>query len=156
MFHIILVEPDIPQNTGNIIRLAANTGSTLEIIHPTGFSWDAKALRRAGLDYHDLAHVRHHDNLESLIDIADIQRFWLCSSHAKTPYHKVSFQRGDGLVFGSETRGLSSQHRQALAGHQAITIPMMRHARCLNLANAVSVITYEALRQQHFDFDVIA
>lgn len=148
MFHIALYQPEIPPNTGNIIRLAANTGCTLHLIHPLGFGWDDKQLRRAGLDYHEFSRIIHHDNFESFINQYGSHRIFACTTKAKQFYTECVYQKEDIFLFGPETRGLPDDVRNDLS-HQ-IKIPMLAHSRSLNLSNAVAVIVYEALRQVGF------
>jgi tRNA (cytidine/uridine-2'-O-)-methyltransferase len=152
MFHVVLVEPEIPPNTGNIIRLCANTGSTLHLVRPLGFRLDAKSLKRSGLDYHELAEVRVHARLDTCLETLAGSR-WLGIETAGTrPYTEERYRAGDALVFGSETRGLSEQALAALGGRAGLLrIPMSAPAsRSLNLSNAVAVVVYEAWRQLAF------
>ena len=150
MFHIALFEPEIPPNTGNIIRLCANTGSTLHLIHPLGFELEDKQLRRAGLDYRDMAVVREHADFESFIETVKPQRLYACSTRGTRGYVDVSFEPGDGLLFGPETRGLPQEMLDAMNPETLIRIPMTSGNRSLNLSNAVAVIVYEAWRQIGF------
>lgn len=152
MFHIVLVEPEIPPNTGNIIRLAANTGCTLHLVEPLGFSMDDKHMRRAGLDYHEYAEVRRHADWPSFLvseQPAPERMFALTTRGTRTPYD-LAFQPGDWLVFGSETRGLSEQVRASFAPSQTLKLPMRAGQRSLNLSNAVAVTVFEAWRQNGF------
>ncbi|MDR3454886.1 MAG: tRNA (cytidine(34)-2'-O)-methyltransferase [Rhodoferax sp.] len=152
MFHIVLVEPEIPPNTGNIIRLAANTGCTLHLVEPLGFSMDDKLLRRAGLDYHEYAKVRRHADWASFVATqapAPERMFALTTRGTRSPY-EVAFARGDWLVFGSETRGLAPTLRASFAPAQCLRLPMQVGQRSLNLSNAVAVTVFEAWRQHHF------
>lgn len=152
MFHIVLVEPEIPPNTGNIIRLAANTGCTLHLIEPLGFSMDDKHMRRAGLDYHEYAEVRRHADWVTFVATekpAPERMFALTTRAARSPYD-VAFARGDWLVFGSETRGLAPALRASFAPAQCLRLPMRAGQRSLNLSNAVAVTVFEAWRQNHF------
>ena len=150
MFRIALFEPEIPPNTGNIIRLAANIGAELHLIEPLGFSLDDKKLRRAGLDYHEFSSVQTHASWhacqEQLGSPPDI-RFFACSTRGKMRYDKINYQSGDVLLFGPETRGLPAQLLESLPEEQRIRLPMQPQSRSLNLSNAVSVIAYEAWRQ---------
>lgn len=153
MFNIVLVEPEIPPNTGNIIRLCANCGATLHLIKPLGFNFDDKKVRRAGLDYHDLANVQIHDTLDDFFAVVQPQTFFACSTKGKVNYTDVEYHAGDALIFGPETRGLDSAYLQSLPANSVIRIPMLKESRSLNLANAVSIITYEAWRQNGFSSD---
>ena len=150
MFHIVLFEPEIPPNTGNIIRLCANTGSLLHLIRPLGFELDDKRLRRAGLDYHEFANVKVYDDYSSFLDTAKPERIFACTTRGRQDYSKASYQPGDFLMFGPETRGLPESVRHSLADDRNIRIPMLASSRSLNLSNAVAVILYEAWRQQGF------
>ena len=147
MLNIVLFEPEIPPNTGNIIRLCANTGFRLHIIEPMGFTWDDKRLRRAGLDYHEFAAVvRHHDYATFLQNENPARLFALTTKG--TPAHSaVTFQKGDYLMFGPETRGLPASILDAMPTEQKIRIPMMPDSRSMNLSNSVAVVVYEAWRQ---------
>lgn len=147
--HIALYEPEIPPNTGNIIRLCANTGAQLHLIHPLGFELDDAKLRRAGLDYREWADVRQHDNLQALCAELD-GRLLACSTRGQSPYHEMQYQDGDVLLFGPETRGLPQSVLDSLAPSQRLRIPMRPGNRSLNLSNAVAVVLYEAWRQLGF------
>ena len=150
MFNVALYEPEIPPNTGNIIRLCANSGSTLHLIHPLGFDLQEKQLRRAGLDYHELARLREHMNLQAFLQQIDGQRLFACSTRGTRLYSDCRFQKGDCLLFGPETRGLPQSTLDALPREQVIRIPMQPGNRSLNLSNAVAVLVYEAWRQLRF------
>ncbi|MGV6826893.1 MAG: tRNA (cytidine(34)-2'-O)-methyltransferase [bacterium] len=150
MFHIALHEPRIAPNTGNIIRLAANTGCQLHLIGPLGFSLENKQLRRAGLDYHDLAHVSRHADFEEFVSSLPSPRIFACTTKGATLYHDISYQPGDVLLFGSETSGLPDDVRADSRVTDRIRIPMLARNRSLNLANSVSIISYEAWRQLGF------
>lgn len=150
LFHIILFEPEIPPNTGNIIRLCANTGAALHLVQPLGFKLDDKHLRRAGLDYHEWAKISVHKSLEDLLAEVQPKRLWACSTRGQKRYDKVRFGPGDGLLFGPETRGLPQGILNTLPPKQVLRIPMLPHSRSLNLSNAVAVVLYEAWRQQGF------
>jgi tRNA (cytidine/uridine-2'-O-)-methyltransferase len=150
MFHIVLVEPEIPPNTGNIIRLSANCGATLHLIKPLGFELSDKRLRRAGLDYHDLAHVTVHDNLREFFDRVETKNVYACSTKGTRNYSDVSYHAGDTLIFGPETRGLSASYLRSLPEQSVIRIPMLEGSRSLNLSNAAAIIVYEAWRQNGF------
>jgi tRNA (cytidine/uridine-2'-O-)-methyltransferase len=147
MIDVVLFQPEIPQNTGNIIRLCANTGMNLHLIHPLGFGWDDKRLRRAGLDYHEFANIQHYTDWQSFIQQHQHKTIYACSTHATTYHHEATFKSGDMLMFGPETRGIPKDIREQ---HHAIRIPMMPDSRSLNLSNAVAIITYEAWRQLNF------
>lgn len=150
MFRIVLVEPEIPPNTGNIIRLSANCGATLHLIKPLGFDLSDKRLRRAGLDYHDLAHVTLHESLEDFLAREQPPRLFACSTKGTRNYSDVSYAPGDTLIFGPETRGLANDFLQSLPKESVIRIPMLEGSRSLNLSNAAAIIVYEAWRQNGF------
>lgn len=150
MFNIALYEPEIPPNTGNIIRLCANTGCTLHLIHPLGFSLDEKQLRRAGMDYRDLTNVVEHENWQAFESTIITARCFAFTTRASKAYDQVSYQSGDTLLFGPETRGLPETVLQSLTGEQCLRLPMAENSRSLNLSNTVSIATYEALRQHNF------
>ncbi|MBK7050335.1 MAG: tRNA (cytidine(34)-2'-O)-methyltransferase [Rhodoferax sp.] len=152
MFHIVLVEPEIPPNTGNIIRLAANTGCTLHLIEPLGFSMDDKHMRRAGLDYHEYAQLKRHASWPAFLATEQPapQRMFALTTRATRLVHEVGFAPGDWLVFGAETRGLSETVRQSFSPEQGLKLPMLPGQRSLNLSNAVAVTVFEAWRQNGF------
>ena len=150
MFHIVLVEPEIPPNTGNIIRLSANCGAKLHLIKPLGFDLTDKRLRRAGLDYHDLAHVTLHDSLDDFFSAVQPDRVFACSTKGTKDYADVSYLPGDTFIFGPETRGLSQSLLDTLEKDTVICIPMLKGSRSLNLSNAAAIIIYEAWRQNGF------
>lgn len=150
MFHIVLYQPEIPPNTGNIIRLCANTGTTLHLIHPLGFSLEQKQLRRAGLDYHELTKVQEHTNLNAFISTVNPTRLFAFTTKGLQCYTDIPYQRGDALLFGPETRGLPSDYLNALPENKKIRIPMRKESRSLNLSNAVAIVLYEAWRQLKF------
>ncbi len=150
MFNVALYEPEIPPNTGNIIRLCANSGSRLHLIHPLGFNLEHKQLRRAGLDYHDLTSLQEHADMATFLSRHDPQRLYACSTRGKRCYSEISYQPGDTLLFGPETRGLPQALLDRLPQEQLIRIPMQAGNRSLNLSNAVAIILYEAWRQQGF------
>ena len=152
MFHIVLVESEIPPNTGNVIRLAANTGCTLHLIEPLGFSMDDKHMRRAGLDYHEYAALRRHPNWDAFLvqEKPAADRMFALTTKGSRAAHGVAFQPGDWLVFGAETRGLSPELRETFAPSQRIRLPMCEGQRSLNLSNAVAVTVFEAWRQNGF------
>jgi tRNA (cytidine/uridine-2'-O-)-methyltransferase len=147
MFQVVLFEPEIPPNTGNIIRLCANTGSTLHLVHPLGFTLEERQLRRAGMDYRELACVREHSDFEAFLAAARPQRLFACSTRGVTPYAEVAFEPGDALLFGPETRGLPQAMLDAVEPARRLRIPMVPGNRSLNLSNAVAVVLYEAWRQ---------
>jgi tRNA (cytidine/uridine-2'-O-)-methyltransferase len=152
MFHIVLVHPEIPPNTGNVIRLAANTGCTLHLVEPLGFSMDDKHMRRAGLDYHEYAEVRRHADWAAFLatETPDAARLFALTTRGQRAVHAVDFAPGDWLVFGSETRGLPPELLETLAPAQRLRLPMRAGQRSLNLSNAVAVTVFEAWRQQGF------
>ena len=152
MFNIVLVEPEIPPNTGNVIRLAANTGCKLHLVEPLGFSMDDKHMRRAGLDYHEYAKVVRHGNWLALInqEKPDPQRLFAMTTRGSKNLFDVAFQAGDWLVFGSETKGLEAALRDSFAPSQRLRLPMQVDQRSLNLSNAVAVAVFEAWRQNGF------
>ena len=152
MFHIVLVTPEIPPNTGNVIRLAANTGCTLHLVEPLGFSMDDRLLRRAGLDYHEYAEVRRHGSWEALLESERpaAERMFALTTRGTRAVHDVRFAPGDWLVFGSETRGLAPELRERFEPPQRLRLPMRDGQRSLNLSNAVAVTVFEAWRQNGF------
>ena len=150
MLDIVLFEPEIPPNTGNIIRLCANTGCSLHLIKPLGFELDDRKMRRAGLDYREFAELRVYDNLDEFCRDKGQPRLFGATTHATTPYHEVSYRHGDAILFGPETRGLPAEILSALGQAGQIRIPMRPRSRSLNLSNATAVVIYEALRQLDF------
>lgn len=150
MLHIVLVEPEIPQNTGNIARTCAATGCVLHLVQPLGFSLDDKQMKRAGLDYWRFLDVRLHPNLDSFFDVCPGGRFFYATTKAPQAYHTAQYHDGDFLLFGKETRGLPEP---LLTAHpeRCIRIPMRPGVRSLNLSNAVAVVAFEALRQTGFE-----
>ena len=152
MFRIVLVEPEIPPNTGNVIRLAANTGCELHLIEPLGFSMDDKLLRRAGLDYHEYADVRRHANWAAFIEAMqpDQNRMFAFTTRGSRPFNEVQWQPGDWFVFGCETRGLDPALRETFDIAQRVRLPMRADQRSLNLSNAVAVAVFEAWRQNGY------
>lgn len=152
MFHIVLVEPEIPPNTGNVIRLSANTGCTLHLIEPLGFSMDDRHMRRAGLDYHEYADVRRHADWPAFLqaESPDPQRMFAFTTRGSQSVFDNAFAAGDWLVFGSETRGLPEALRESFPPGQRLRLPMVEGQRSLNLSNAVAVTVYEAWRQMQF------
>lgn len=151
MLDIVLYEPEIPPNTGNIIRLCANTGFRLHLIEPLGFDWDDKRLRRAGLDYSEFADVKRHTDWQAFTaQLGTQQRVFAVSTKGNTNYCEVHYQAGDVLVFGPETRGLPASILNATPEQQCVRIPMKANSRSLNLSNSVAVLAYEAWRQLGF------
>ena len=150
MFHCILYQPEIPPNTGNIIRLCANTHITLHLIHPLGFQLDDKRMKRAGLDYHEWARVQQHENFEDFLENVPLTRLFACSTKGTQNYATINYQPNDAFIFGAETRGLPASLLAQLPAEQIIRIPMHATSRSLNLSNAVAIILYEAWRQQGF------
>lgn len=150
MLDIVLYQPEIPPNTGNIIRLCANTGFRLHLIEPLGFDWDDKKVRRAGLDYHEFAEVERYANLQAYLDKATPKRLFACTTKGKKYYTDVGFKLGDALLFGPETRGLPDEVIQSLPEPQRLRIPMLKDSRSMNLSNAVAVFVYDAWRQLGF------
>jgi tRNA (cytidine/uridine-2'-O-)-methyltransferase len=150
MLHIVLVEPEIPPNTGNIIRLAANTGCQIHLIEPLGFELDDKRLRRAGLDYEEWASLETHSNWECFLEKESPENLYAISTKGKCHYNEARFTDNDYVVFGAETRGLPPHILQHENINTVLRIPMQAHSRSMNLSNAVSVIVYEAWRQNGF------
>ena len=148
--NIVLVEPEIPQNTGNIVRTCAATGARLHIVKPMGFEIDDKKLKRAGLDYWHFLNIQYYENLDDFFEKNKDGRFYYLSSKGTASYTDVKFSDGDFLLFGKETKGLPEK---LLIDHpeRAIRIPMISDARCLNLSNSVAIVVYEALRQNNFE-----
>ncbi|MEZ5523456.1 MAG: tRNA (cytidine(34)-2'-O)-methyltransferase [Pseudomonadales bacterium] len=150
MINIILYEPEIPPNTGNIIRLAANTGCLLHIIKPMGFEFDDKRLRRAGLDYHEWAKIRFYENFEACLNSSGLNRIFALTTKASRHYSDVQFCADDAVLFGPESRGLPQQVLESMPDERKLRIPMLPESRSMNLSNAVAVVAYEAWRQQGF------
>ena len=150
MFHIVLYQPEIPPNTGNIIRLCANTGTHLHLIHPLGFRLDEKRLRRAGLDYHEWTAVREYSSLAQFIETVRPRRILACTTKGPQRYSDMRFMSGDALLFGPESRGLPATILDELPSRQRLRIPMQTDSRSLNLSNSVAIILYEAWRQLDF------
>ena len=150
MLKIVLFEPEIPPNTGNIIRLCANTGCSLHLIQPLGFELDDKRLRRAGLDYREFADIQLYPDIASFCRQQGNPRMFAATTKGGTPYHRIHYQAGDALLFGPETRGLPPQVLDDLGPAHTIRIPMKALSRSLNLSNAAALIVYEALRQLDF------
>ena len=150
MFHIVLFEPEIPPNTGNVIRLCANTGATLHLIEPLGFRLDAKSLQRSGLDYHDLAIVKTHVNFSACRTELRDARWFSVETGRPRCYSDVSYRAGDAFLFGPETRGLPQAVLAQVDPDNALFIPMRPRNRSINLSNAVALVAYEAWRQVNF------
>ena len=150
MFPIILYEPEIPPNTGNIMRLCANTGAPLHLVEPLGFTLDEPRLKRAGLDYREFAEVCVHASLEACLERLNAPRVFALSTRGQTSYTDAQFKAGDALLFGPETRGLPHTVLEALPAEQRLRLPMRKGSRSLNLSNAAAVVIYEAWRQQGF------
>jgi tRNA (cytidine/uridine-2'-O-)-methyltransferase len=150
MLHIVLFQPEIPPNTGNIMRLCANTGMRLHLIKPLGFELDDKRLRRAGLDYHEWADVQQHDDFAAFIENVAPSRIFACSTKGRHRHTEPHYQIGDALLFGPETRGLPAEILNNLPAEHILRLPMVADSRSLNLSNAVSIFTYEAWRQLDF------
>jgi tRNA (cytidine/uridine-2'-O-)-methyltransferase len=146
MFNIVLYQPEIPPNTGNIIRLCANTGCSLHLIEPLGFELEDKKLRRAGLDYHEWADVKIHESLDQLQNTTT----YALSTRGTINYCDVNYQPGDTLIFGPETRGLPQSYLESLPVENVLRLPMLEQSRSLNLSNTVAIVVYEALRQTGF------
>ncbi len=147
MFHIVLFEPEIPPNTGNIIRLAANTGCQLHLIEPLGFKLDEKSVTRAGMDYAETQNLRLHSSWEAFLASEQPQRIFALSTKGTATHSEASFNAGDYLLFGPESRGLPAAIRESLPQAQVLRIPMAANSRSMNLSNAVAVMVYEAWRQ---------
>ena len=150
MFSVILFEPEIPPNTGNIIRLCANTGAALHLIEPLGFELDEPRLKRAGLDYREFATVHVHANLDSCLEQLGTPRLFALSARGTTTYSATKFRAGDAFLFGPETRGLPGAILQALPAERRLRLPMQSESRSLNLSNAAAVVVYEAWHQNGF------
>ncbi len=152
MFHIVLVHPEIPPNTGNVIRLAANTGCTLHLVEPLGYSMDDRLLRRAGLDYHETARVRRHASWDDFIatERPEPARRHAVTTRGATAFAEVRWQPGDWLVFGAETQGLPAAVLDGFEPAQRVRLPLLPGQRSLNLSNAVAVAVFEAWRQQGY------
>ncbi len=144
MLHVVLYRPEIPPNTGNAMRLCANTGTALHLIHPLGFSLDEARLKRAGLDYRHWADVRNHDSLDDFVATTDFDRLWGFSQHGQRSYSDVDYGPGDALLFGPESDGLPGDVLAWERIDGLLRIPMLPRARSLNLANAVAIVVYEA------------
>lgn len=150
MFHVALFEPEIPGNTGNCIRLCANAGATLHLIKPLGFRLDDKSLKRSGLDYHDLANVRVHANLDACLAAFDAARLFVVETGGTRCYSDVQYREGDAFLFGPETRGLPQATLEKTGPGRCLFIPMRAENRSINLSNAVALVVFEAWRQTAF------
>lgn len=150
MFNVILYQPEIPPNTGNVIRLCANTGAQLHLIRPLGFDLEDKQLRRAGLDYHEYANMLVHDNLQACLHTLPDSRLFAFTTKGSRHYHEASFQAGDAFLFGPESRGLPAELLASLTHEQRLRLPMLPQNRSLNLSNTVAIAVYEAWRQCGF------
>ncbi len=155
MFNIILYQPEIPPNTGNIIRLCANTGANLHLIHPLGFNLGDKQMRRAGLDYHEYASIKEYSDWREFQQRHPEMRIIALSTKGKGTYNECNFATGDGLLFGPETRGLPASVRQQ-SDIKVVRLPMIKNSRSLNLSNSVAVVLYEAWRQLGFQSSSIS
>lgn len=151
MIQVVLYEPEIPPNTGNIIRLCANTGAELHLIGPLGFELDDKRLRRAGLDYHEYAQLKLHASLEAYLEQAQPRRLFACTTKGRRLHSEAGYRAGDALLFGPESRGLPDAVLAQIPTAQWLRLPMLPHSRSLNLSNAAAVFVYEAWRQLGFD-----
>jgi len=151
MLNIVLFEPEIPPNTGNIIRLCANTGYQLHVIEPCGFDLDDKKLRRAGLDYHEFASLKIHKNYETFLEKEQPQKLYACSTKGTTNHTETKYSKGDYLMFGPETRGLPDNILNSLAHENILRLPMVANSRSLNLSNSVAIFIYESWRQLGFE-----
>ena len=150
MFHLIAYQPEIPPNTGNMIRLCANSGATLHLVHPLGFELSESRVKRAGLDYHQMAHVIEHADLDSCLRSLDHPRVFALSTRGGEVYSRASFLPGDAFLLGPETRGLPQQLLDSVPPERRLRIPLMPDNRSLNLSNAAAIVLYEAWRQQDF------
>lgn len=150
MFTIVLYQPEIPPNTGNIIRLCANTGADLHLVKPLGFPLDSSKMKRAGLDYHEFAKLTVHENFDDFLKALEGRRIFALTTKGSTRPDEVSFREGDVLLFGPETRGLPAKVLDSLPAGQKIRLPMMPDSRSMNLSNTVAVILFEAWRQNGF------
>jgi len=150
MLHVILYEPEIPPNTGNVIRLCANTGAKLHLVHPLGFDLSERRMRRAGLDYHEYAEVSEHPTLTQCLDAISPTTIYAYSTRGVGRYDKVQYGPDDALIFGPETRGLPQEVLDALPAAQTLRVPMRPDNRSLNLSNTVAVVVFEAWRQLNF------
>jgi tRNA (cytidine/uridine-2'-O-)-methyltransferase len=150
MFHVVLFEPEIPPNTGNVIRLCANSGATLHLVKPLGFGLDDKSLRRSGLDYHDLAEVKIHESLDRCLRDLAAERLFAVETGGRHRYSDLEYRAGDAFLFGPETRGLPNAVLDRVGRESSVSIPMRERSRSINLSNAVALVVYEAWRQIGF------
>jgi tRNA (cytidine/uridine-2'-O-)-methyltransferase len=150
MFHVVLFEPEIPPNTGNVIRLCANSGATLHLVKPLGFGLDDKSLRRSGLDYHDLAEVKIHESLDRCLRDLAAARLFAVETGGRHRYSDLEYRAGDAFLFGPETRGLPNAVLDRVGRESSVSIPMRERSRSINLSNAVALVVYEAWRQIGF------
>jgi len=150
MFHVVLFQPEIPPNTGNVIRLCANTGATLHLVRPLGFELTRRAVRRAGLDYEELVELRVHAGLAACLEALNDARLFSVETGGARPYPEAAFGAGDALLFGPETRGLPARVLELVPRERQLAIPMRARNRSLNLSNAVALVVYEAWRQNGF------
>jgi tRNA (cytidine/uridine-2'-O-)-methyltransferase len=150
MFHVVLFEPEIPPNTGNVIRLCANSGATLHLVKPLGFGLDDKSLRRSGLDYHDLAEVKIHESLDLCLGDLAAARLFAVETGGRHRYSDLEYRAGDAFLFGPETRGLPNAVLDRVGRESSVSIPMRERSRSINLSNAVALVVYEAWRQIGF------
>jgi tRNA (cytidine/uridine-2'-O-)-methyltransferase len=150
MFHVVLFEPEIPPNTGNAIRLCANTGATLHLVKPLGFGLDDRSLRRSGLDYHDLASVQVHSGLDACLETLAGARLFAVETGGRHRYSDLEYRAGDAFLFGPETRGLPESVLDRVGRESCVSIPMRPQSRSINLSNAVALVVYEAWRQLAF------
>lgn len=150
MFHVVLFEPEIPGNTGNVIRLCANSGAALHLIKPLGFRLDDKSLRRSGLDYHELADVKVHADLDACLGSLQGSRWFAVETGGARCYSEVRYRKADVFLFGPETRGLPQSAQSRVAAENCLFIPMRAQNRSVNLSNAVALVVYEAWRQSGF------
>ena len=151
MLHVVLYEPEIPPNTGNSLRLCANTGCRLHLIEPLGFTLEDKQMRRAGLDYSEYATVKVHQDYQAFLASEQPARLFGLTTKGSHPYHETAFQDGDYLMFGPETRGLPADVRESLPTNRRLRVPMRPESRSLNLSNTAALVVYEAWRQLGFD-----
>lgn len=149
--HVVLYQPEIPPNTGNIIRICANTGAALHLIRPLGFDWDDKRMRRAGLDYHDFTRVILHDSLEACEQLLSKSRWFAMTTKGSRNFAEVAFDAADVVLFGPETRGLPNEVLARWPRERKLRIPMQAPSRSINLANSVAITLYEAWRQRGYD-----
>ena len=150
MFNVVLYRPEIPPNTGNIIRLCANTGARLHLVHPLGFEWDDARVKRAGLDYHEFAKIQHHESWLACCEVLTGSRLFAVETRNGVRYDQVKYQAGDSFVFGQETAGLPAEIMNEFSAERQVWLPMLPKNRSLNLSNSVAVMVFEAWRQNDF------